>query len=82
MGGVSAGNPTQRKAMTAKQGVIEDVRYQDDKCVIHVNCGDGVHTATLPNEDVEKYGYKKGLNVEIQLSASDASQAVSVHPLA
>lgn len=68
--------------MASKTGFIQDVRYWDDKCVIHVDCGDGVHTATLPKEDVEKYGYKKGLKVEAILDDSDKTQAVSVRPLA
>ena len=68
--------------MTTKQGVIQDVRYQDDKCVIHIDCGDGVHTATLPKEDVEKYGYKKDLKVDVILSTTDKTQAVSVRPIA
>ena len=68
--------------MASKTGVIQDVRYQDDKCVIHVDCGDGVHTATLPKEDVEKYGYKKGLKVEVIFDGDDKTQAVSVRTLA
>ena len=68
--------------MASKTEFIQDVRYWDDKCVIHVDCGDGVHTATLPKEDVEKYGYKKGLKVEAILDDNDKTQAVSVRPLA
>ena len=68
--------------MASKTGVIQDVRYQDDKCVIHVDCGDGIHTATLPKEDVEKYGYKKGLKVEVIFDGHDKTQAVSVRTLA
>ena len=68
--------------MTSIPGIIEDVRYQDDKCIVHVSCGDGVHTATFPKGDVEKYGYKKGLKVDVVLSDNDESQAVSLRPIA
>jgi hypothetical protein len=52
--------------MKLKQGVIQDVRYEEDSkaCIIHVDCEDGAHTATLPIEDVEKHGFTKGMKVE------------------
>lgn len=66
--------------MTKKEGVIEDVRYEADSkaCVVHVDCGDGVHTATLPADIVEKHGYHKGMKVVAEVDSK--GNAVTLLP--
>lgn len=66
--------------MPTKSGVIEDVRYEADSKagVVHVSSDDGVHTATLPIEDIEKYGFAKGVKVDVHLNGSDETVGISI----
>ena len=44
-----------------------------------MDCGDGVHTATLPADIVEKHGYHKGMKVMTEV---DSKHRQSRHPTA
>lgn len=63
--------------MGTKQGVIQDVRYEEDSggCVIHVDCEDGLHTFTLPRDAAEKHGYRKGQTAKVWHGANGVSLA-------
>lgn len=66
--------------MPTKSGVIEDVRYEEDSNagVVHISAGDGVHTATLPREDIDKYGFAKGVAVDVHLNEQHETVGLSI----